>query len=43
MCEISGLKPSNRTFRDLKKYENALYKESYEQESPELLNPLLQI
>ena len=43
MCEISGLKPSNRTFRDLKKYENALYKESYEQESPELLNQLLQI
>ena len=29
MCEISGLKPSDKTFRDLKKYENSLYKGSY--------------
>ena len=37
MCEVSGLKPSNRTFRDLKYYEKSLCKGSYELEDNELL------
>lgn len=43
MCEISGLKPSDKTFRDLKKYENSLYKGSYTGEEGELLSPLLPV
>ena len=43
MCEISGLKPSNKTFRDSKKYENSLYKGVYENEDSELLSPLLPV
>ena len=38
MCEISGLKPSNKTYRDSKKYEQSLYKDSYEYENPPLLS-----
>ena len=37
MCEISGLKQSNRTFRDSKYYENSLYKGVYEEENSDLL------
>ena len=37
MCEISGLKPSNKTFRDSKYYENSLYKGIYEEEKSDLL------
>ena len=37
MCEIGGLNPSNRTFRDLKYYEKSLYKGKYEEENSELL------
>ena len=37
MCEISGLKPSNKTFRDSKYYENSLYKGIYEEEKNDLL------
>ena len=37
MCEISGLKPSDKTFRDSKRYEISLYKGVYEEENNELL------
>ena len=37
MCEIGGLKPSDKTFRDSKRYENALIKGIYEEEHKELL------
>jgi len=37
MCEIGGLKPSDKTFRDSKRYENALIKGVYEEEHKELL------
>ena len=37
MCEIGGLKPSDKTFRDSKRYENSLYKGVYEEEHKELL------
>ena len=37
MCEISGLKPSDRTFRDSKYYENSLYKDFYVEENSDLL------
>ena len=37
MCEIGGLKQSNRTFRDSKYYENSLYKGVYEEENSDLL------
>ena len=37
MCEISGLKPSNKTFRDSKKYENSLYKGRYDEENTDFL------
>lgn len=37
MCEISGLKPSDKTFRDSKRYENSLIKGKYEDENKELL------
>ena len=37
MCEIGGLNPSNRTFRDLKYYEKSLYKGKYEEENSDLL------
>ena len=37
MCEISGLTPSDKTFRDSKRYENSLYKGAYEEENKELL------
>ena len=40
MCEIGGLKPSNKTFRDSKKYENSCYKNVYEDTS-EISIPLL--
>ena len=43
MCEIGKLKPSNRTFRDSKKYENSLYKGSYEIEMAEHLLPKIQV
>ena len=37
MCEIGGLTPSDKTFRDSKRYENSLYKGVYEEEHKELL------
>ena len=37
MCEIGGLKPSDKTFRDSKRYENSLIKGIYEEEHKELL------
>ena len=37
MCEIGGLTPSDKTFRDSKRYENSLYKGAYEEEHKELL------
>ena len=37
MCEIGGLKQSNRTFRDSKYYENSLCKGVYEEENTDLL------
>ena len=37
MCEIGGLTPSDKTFRDSKRYENSLVKGSYEDENKELL------
>ena len=37
MCEIGGLTPSDKTFRDSKRYENALIKGVYEEEHKELL------
>ena len=37
MCEIGGLKQSNRTFRDSKYYEKSLYKGVYEEENSDLL------
>ena len=37
MCEISGLKPSDKTYRDSKRYENSLLKGVYEEENKELL------
>jgi len=37
MCEIGGLKPSDKTFRDSKRYENSLIKGVYEEEHKELL------
>jgi 1-acyl-sn-glycerol-3-phosphate acyltransferase len=37
MCEIGGLTPSDKTFRDNKRYENSLYKGVYEEEHNELL------
>ena len=37
MCEISGLKPSNRNFRDSKYYEDSLRKGVYVKESQGLL------
>ena len=37
MCEISGLQPSDKTFRDSKRYENSLIKGVYEDENKELL------
>ena len=37
MCEIGGLKPSNKTFRDSKYYENSLLKGSYKEENRDLL------
>ena len=37
MCEISGLKESNKTYRDSLRYENSLIKGSYEEENKELL------
>ena len=37
MCEISGLKPSNRNFRDSKYYENSLIKGVYVKEDHDLL------
>ena len=37
MCEISGLTPSDKTFRDSKRYENSLDKGVYEDENKELL------
>ncbi len=37
MCEISGLKPSNKNYRDSKKYEDSLYRGSYKKEEPPLL------
>jgi lysophosphatidylcholine acyltransferase/lyso-PAF acetyltransferase len=36
MCEISGLTPSDKTFRDSKKYENSLIKGTYHEESADL-------
>ena len=41
MCEIGRLKPSNRTFRDSKNYENSLYKGTYDIELSEQLLPKL--
>ena len=41
MCEIGRLKPSNRTFRDSKNYENSLYKGTYDIELYEQLLPKL--
>ena len=41
MCEIGRLKPSNRTFRDSKNYENSLYKGSFDSELSEQLLPKL--
>jgi lysophosphatidylcholine acyltransferase/lyso-PAF acetyltransferase len=38
MCEIGGLTPSDKTFRDSKRYENSLYKGVYEDENKELLD-----
>ena len=38
MCEIGGLKPSDKTFRDSKRYENSLIKGVYEEEHKELLD-----
>ena len=40
MCEIGGLKPSSKTFRDSKRYENSCYKRVYEDTS-EISIPLL--
>ena len=37
MCEIGGLTPSDKTFRDSKRYENSLYKGVYEEENKDLL------
>ena len=37
MCEIGGLTPSDKTFRDSKRYENSLIKGSYEDENKDLL------
>ena len=37
MCEIGGLTPSDKTFRDSKRYENSLYKGVYEEEHKEFL------
>jgi lysophosphatidylcholine acyltransferase/lyso-PAF acetyltransferase len=37
MCEISGLKKSNRTFRDSKYYENSLLKGTFSLENNDLL------
>ncbi len=37
MCEIGGLKPIDKTFRDSKRYENSLHKGVYEEEHKELL------
>ena len=37
MCEIGGLTPSDKTFRDSKRYENSLIKGNYEEEHKELL------
>ena len=41
MCEISRLKPSNKTFRDSKNYENSLYKGEFDAELAEHLIPKL--
>ena len=41
MCEISKLKPSNKTFRDSKNYENSLYKGEFDAELAEHLIPKL--
>ena len=38
MCEIGGLTPSDKTFRDSKRYENSLCKGVYEDENKELLD-----
>ena len=38
MCEISGLKPSDKLFRNSKYYENSLHKGVYIKEHHELLN-----
>ena len=43
MCEIGKLKPSNRTFRDSKNYENSLYKGSYDIDMAEHLLPKIQV
>ena len=43
MCEIGRLKPSNRTFRDSKNYENSLYKGSYDFDMAEHLLPKIQV
>jgi lysophosphatidylcholine acyltransferase/lyso-PAF acetyltransferase len=40
MCEIGGLKPSSKTYRDIKRYENSCYKRVYEDTS-EISIPLL--
>ena len=40
MCEIGGLKPSSKTYRDSKRYENSCYKRVYEDTS-EISIPLL--
>ena len=41
MCEVGRLKPSNRTFRDCKNYENSIYKGVFDEELAEHLLPKL--
>ena len=32
MCEVSGLKPSNKNYRDMKKYLNSIISGKYEED-----------
>ena len=32
MCEVSGLKPSNKSYRDLKKYLNSIISGKYDED-----------
>ena len=38
LCEISGLKPSNKNYRDSLKYEEALYCGEYKEQNQPLLS-----